>query len=252
MLEKILVPIYLPKWIHEPLMTMKRALIRASPVPPNIAGERDVEWTFLSTEMPAGPGEAIDFGCENGYLSLLAAQKGHHVIAVDLQQQHFRWRHPAVEFRLGDLLKLDLPRNHFDLAINCSSVEHVGIAGRYDITVEQKEGDIEVMERLADILKPGGLLLMTTPCGRDAVLAPWCRVYGTQRLLRLLAPFEIMKESYWIKNADNCWVPSDRETALNFEPRYHAFNPHGCAYALGCFVLRKLQSMASAKKPLDY
>jgi SAM-dependent methyltransferase len=195
--------------------------------------------------MPNGPGRAIEFGCEQGYMSLLAAQKGFHVLANDLQQQSFTWQHPNVEFRQGDFLKLELPRNRFDLAINCSSVEHVGVAGRYGISANQDEGDIEVMQRLADVLKPGGLLLMTAPCGRDAVMAPWCRVYGSHRLPRLFAPFQVVKETYWVKDSQNRWAFAPREAALDFQPRNDPNDGHGCSYALGCFVLRKKDAGAT-------
>ncbi len=242
MAERVLVPVYLPRSLHRTLVKVKRFFIPAAVAAPaiNIWGERNVEWSFLSTEMPNGPGEAIEFGCEQGYMSLLAAQKGFRVLANDLQQQSFTWQHPGVEFRQGDFLKLELPRNHFDLAINCSSVEHVGVAGRYGITADQDEGDIEVMKRLGEILKPGGILLMTAPCGRDAVMAPWCRVYGSQRLPRLFAPFEIVKECYWVKDSQNRWVGSTRETALDFRPIHNPSDSHGCLYALGCFVLKKV------------
>jgi hypothetical protein len=105
MAEKLLVPIYLPHWMHRAVLKVKRAFIPQVQVAPviNIWGERYVEWAFLSTEMPCGPGEAIEFGCEAGYMSLLAAQKGFHVLANDLQEQSFTWQHPLVEFRQGDL-----------------------------------------------------------------------------------------------------------------------------------------------------
>ncbi len=242
MIERYLVPIYLPTWLYKTVVSVKRALVppAAAPAPlVNIWGERNVEWSFLSSEMPNGPGEAIEFGCEQGYMSLLAAQKGFHVLANDLQEQSFTWQHPNVEFRQGDFLKMELPRNHFDLAINCSSVEHVGVAGRYGITADQDEGDIEVMQRLADVLKPNGRILMTAPCGRDTVMAPWCRVYGSQRLPRLFAPFQVVKESYWAKDSQNRWVFATREAALDFQPRNDPNDGHGCSYTLGCFVLRK-------------
>jgi len=205
----------------------------------NIDGERDVEWSFLTREMPEGPGDALEFGCERGYMSLVAARKGFRVVANDLQEQVFTWEHPHVEFRKGDFLKLPLGEEQFDLAINCSSVEHVGIAGRYGIQVDENDGDLEVMDRLAQILKPGGRLLMTAPCGRDAVMAPWCRVYGGSRLPQLFRRFAVDREEYWIKNEQNQWRTATRQAALNFEPRHDAANPHGCSYALGCFVLRK-------------
>lgn len=242
--EKLLVPVYLPQWMHSALLKAKRTLISPAAPPPaappiNIEGERNVEWAFLSTEMPPGPGQAIEFGCEHGYMSLVAAEKGFNVLANDLRQQRFTWQHPRVEFRQGDFLMLDLPRNHFDLAINCSSVEHVGVAGRYGIDVNQDNGDIDVMRRLADVLRPGGILLMTAPCGRETVMAPWCRVYGAQRLSKLFAPFQVVKESYWVKDPNNRWVPSTRDTALNSQPVYNSVDACWCLYALGGFVLKK-------------
>ncbi|MGB7283457.1 MAG: class I SAM-dependent methyltransferase [Candidatus Acidiferrum sp.] len=247
MAEKLLVPIYLPRWVNLALRKAKRAFIPPAPAARavNIWGERNVEWAFLSTEMPNGPGEAIEFGCEQGYMSLLAAQKGFHVLANDLQEQSFTWEHPNVEFKQGDFLKLELPHDHFDLAINCSSVEHVGVAGRYGITVDESDGDLEVMKKLAEILKPGGRLIMTAPCGRDAVMAPWCRVYGRERLPRLFAFFALSEEEYWIKNGQNRWIATERETALDYQPLNNPADPHGCTYALGCFILSKSSTFAA-------
>lgn len=241
MAEKLLVPVYLPRWLLDSVVKAKRFIVPSarSDSEMTIWGERTVEWSFLSREMPAGPGEAIEFGCEEGYMSLVAARRGFHVVANDLREQNFAWQHPNVEFRKEDFLKLTFPHDYFDLAINCSSVEHVGVAGRYGIEVNQDEGDIQVMRQIADILKPEGLLLMTAPCGKDALLAPWCRVYGTERLPRLFRSFSIEKEEYWTKNGKNQWVESSRETALNFQPRNDRSDPHRCAYALGCFVLKK-------------
>ena len=240
MAERILIPIKIPGWLHGPLLRMKRSIIPASPVAKNIDGERHVEWSFLSREMPNGPGEAMDFGCENGYMSLLAAEKGFRVLALDLEPQNFAFQHLNIRFQLGDFLKLDLPENHFDLVVNCSSVEHVGVAGRYGITAQQDEGDIEAVRKFAKVLKPGGLLIMTAPCGKDAVMAPWCRVYGPERLPRLLAPLRLEKERYWVKDEQNRWTEVERKAAFGFEPRHDPTNPHGCSYALGGFVLRKM------------
>jgi SAM-dependent methyltransferase len=237
--QKFLVPVYLPKWLHQGIRSAKRLFMPPEPVLVDIHGERHIEWSFLSAEMPCGTGFAIDFGCEQGYISLLAARRGYHVIANDLQEQRFLWEHPDVEFLQGDFLTLPLPRDHFDLAINCSSVEHVGVAGRYGIQSSRNQGDIEVMNRLAQILKSSGRLIMTAPCGQDTVMAPWCRVYGAERLPRLFESFIVDKEEFWAKNEANRWVRASRDQALAFQPRYSATNSHGCAYALGCFVLRK-------------
>lgn len=243
MFEKFLVPIYLPSWLGKAIVDLKRALVPPASVPQiDIRGERNVEWSFIISCMPDGPGNAIEFGCEQGFMSFMAAEKGYKVVANDLQEQHFYWQHPNVEFLVGDFVTAQLPSNFFDLAINCSSVEHVGVAGRYGIEVDDDRGDIEVMRKLADALKPKGLLLMTAPVGIDCVLAPWCRVYGRKRLPDLLAPFLQESAAYWTKNDQNRWVMTSEDAALSFQPRNATEDPHQCAYALGCFVLRKKES----------
>ncbi len=232
-------PVYLPRWLHQPLRGVKRAIFPAKPMRRTIWGERHIEWSFISSMMPSGPGNALDFGCEFGYLSLLAAFKGFRVVAVDLEAQAFPWQDSNVQFVQGDLLRLVLPENHFDLIINCSSVEHVGLAGRYGVTQDFGDGDLQVMERLYVLLKPNGMLLMTAPCGRDAVFAPWHRVYGADRLPRLLGRYLIETEAFWIKDSQNRWIPCDRQTALDLMPTSDPADPHNSLYSLGCFVLRK-------------
>jgi hypothetical protein len=116
----------------------------------------------------------------------------------------------------------------------------VGVAGRYGIEADDTDGDLEVMRRLGEILKPSGVLIMTAPVGQDTVLRPWCRVYGQKRLPNLFNGFEVIREAFWIKNDANRWVSCAPSDALSFEPSNDVNDPHRCAYALGCFVLRKI------------
>ncbi len=241
MFKRQLVPVYLPEGLYSALRRAKRTVIPPADVEvtADISGERNIEWNFLSANLPPGPGDALEFGCEHAYMSLQAAMKGYRVLATDLGEQHFGWKHPNVEFRMGDFLTLDFSREHFNVIINCSSVEHVGVPGRYGITEERADGDLAVMEKFAQLLRPEGAVLMTVPVGVDTVMAPWCRVYGERRLPQLLAPFEIAREQYWIKDRTNEWVSAERSVATSFVARHDAVNPHGCSYALGGFVLRK-------------
>ncbi len=247
----IKVSVYLPDWLYGPLRKLKHRLKPPgrtktnSPRDLNLLGDRDIEWSWVTSQMPSGPGEALDFGPGGSHLALIAAQRGFNVTAVDLEPVHWPYVHSGLRFIRGDILKLPLPKEHYDLVINCSTVEHVGLAGRYGVTENRPDGDLEAMVRLRELMKPGGVMLLTIPVGQDAVFAPLCRVYGKERLPRLLDGYIVQKEAFWVKDRENRWVQADKETALNFEASAGSWDPLQNVYALGCFVLRKPDQKAS-------
>jgi len=231
------IPIYLPTWLHRQSRRLKHAVLGKGVSPVNLWGDRDVEWSFVAAHLPKGPGKALDFGNGGTWLSLIAARRGFFVTAFDLERQFFYWQHPNAAFKQGDVLSEDFSSASFDLIINCSAIEHVGLAGRYSVHESRENGDLEAMIRLKGILKPGGLMLLTAPVGQDAVFAPLCRVYGEKRLPQLLYGFVIEHEEYWVKGADNRWVSRPRETALAFRASAGESDPGRNRYALGCFML---------------
>lgn len=238
-MPRVRIDIPVPGWLHGNLRRVKRLLSSENGRPLDLSGDREIEWTFIATQMPHGPGEALDFGCGHGNLSLLAAAHGFKVLALDLQPYVFSWNHSDVRFVQGDLLKLDLPKGRFDLIINCSSVEHVGLAGRFGATESASDGDLQAMRRLRDLMKPGARMLLTIPCGRDAVFAPLHRVYGGKRLPLLLDGYFVEHQVFWVKEPDNRWVSCELERALSFHASADFNKPARCSYALGCFVLSK-------------
>lgn len=196
----------------------------------NLAGDRDIEWSWVASQIPSGAGEALDFGPGGSNLGLLAAQKGFNVTSVDLEPVHWPYVHSQLKFVKGDILKLSLSKEHFDLVINCSTVEHVGLSGRYGVEEDRPDGDIGAMTRLCEFMKPEGVMLLTIPVGQDAVFPPLHRVYGAERLPKLLNRYVIKKEEYWIKDEQNQWVTADRNIALSRQAQRDL-------YGLGCFVL---------------
>jgi 2-polyprenyl-3-methyl-5-hydroxy-6-metoxy-1,4-benzoquinol methylase len=231
-------PIFLPSPFVQPLKNLRNR-IKKSPATSgnNLLGDRDVEWSWIVSQMPDGPGLALDFGSGGSPLSLSAAMKGFTVKAVDLEERFVPYFHNGIQTITGDIFSVNLSENQFDLVINCSAVEHIGLAGRYGVDQERPDGDIEFMSFIKSVMKPGAVMLLTIPVGRDAVFSPLTRVYGTQRLPRLLEGFAITAEQYWTKNAFNQWILSDKHFALLFEASSYSFDPLKNRYALGCFVL---------------
>jgi SAM-dependent methyltransferase len=200
---------------------------------PVLAGDRDVEWGWVAARIRREPGRVLDFGPGLGFLTLAAATLGHDVVAVDLEPRQFRFDHPRVRYVQGDFNQVELERDSFDQAFVCSTIEHVGLGGRYGSSADE-EAEVDAMRRLATLLRPEADALLTLPVGRDAAFPPYHRVYGEQRLPRLLEGFDVVEQEYWAKVDGTLWTPVNRERALavNASPSY---------YALGLLRLRASQ-----------
>ena len=231
-MRRVRVSVPLPDGIYGALRGLKRGLKSSGEDARDLTGDRDIEWSWVAARIPPGPGEALDFGCGESNLGVIAAHRGLRVTAVDLGTVAWPYIHERLVFLQGDILDLPLESGRFDVVINCSAIEHVGLAGRYGVTEDRAEGDLAAMARLRDLLKPGGLMLLTIPVGSDAVFPPWHRVYGPERLPRLLEGFTPESREFWLKDSENRWVPSDEGAALAAPSRERL-------YGLGCFALRK-------------
>jgi len=200
------------------------------PPEPNVWGERDIEYSWVVTNTPDGRGLALDFGSGPSWMGLQAARKGWEVIAVDLEKEKFFFHHPRFKFIQGNIFNLNFPNNYFDFIINCSSIEHAGLPGRYGIKEYQKNADLEIMRLMKKILKPEKTMVLTIPLGKDKTFIPFYRVYGQERLPLLLNGWKVLKEEYWVKRDSNQWISVNKKTALqeNSSQYYHG---------LGLFLL---------------
>jgi len=235
-------------WAGLKLAALGRVMAaRVAPRPLNLLGDRDIEWSWIEAHIPPGPGKALDFGCGGSHLGLVAAERGYDVLAIDRGEIQWGYAHPKLRFRRCDLMDLD--EKGFDLVLNCSTVEHVGLAGRYGVEHDRPDGDIEAMRKLRNAMKPGGIMLLTIPVGRDGVFPPMCRVYGIERLPRLTDGFEIVEEKYWKKEEGNRWVECLREEALDFECSMYSYFPQRNICALGGLALKNPGVISRTRNP---
>lgn len=235
------IPLYLPTWLYSFLWRLRGREVRAADTASglNLLGDRDIEWSWIASQIPDGGGEALDLGSGNSCLGLVAAQKGFKVTAIDLLSPDWYFIHPDLHFVQGDILGMSLPTEQFDLVINCSTVEHIGLAGRYGITDERPDGDLEAMSHLLTLLKPGASMLLTIPVGEDAIFAPATRIYGRERMPGLLKGYVVEKEEYWAKEATNQWVQVEKSAVLSLKATAGASDALKDLYAIGNFVLRR-------------
>jgi len=199
---------------------------------PNLAGDREMEWTYVAARIGRyanGHSHILDFGCGTGVLSFAAASIGARVTAIDLMPCQFQSVFPNLEFRQIDIMSLDDRNEKYDLILNCSTIEHVGLSGRYNARA-LVDGDIEAMQKILKLLKPGGRMILVIPVGRDMVIPPLHRIYGRERFSKLIDGYKIHESSFLCKDQANVWTPCSMETALAEEGNDHY-------YALGMMVL---------------
>ncbi|OBA59361.1 SAM-dependent methyltransferase [Mycobacterium sp. 1100029.7] len=113
--------------------------------------------------------DVLEAGCGEGYGADLIADTARRVVAVDYDETavaHVRARYPRVEVMQANLAELPLPDASMDVVVNFQVIEHLWDQGQF-------------VEECARVLRPSGLLMMSTPNritfspGRDTPINPF-------------------------------------------------------------------------------
>jgi ubiquinone/menaquinone biosynthesis C-methylase UbiE len=111
-------------------------------------------------------GRVCDLGCGPGHVARYLYDAGADVIGIDLSPEMVRAAgalHPQIEFRQGDMQKLDLP----DASL-------AGIAAFYSIIHIPREQVVDALRELYRVLQPGGILFLAFHRGDQVVhLEDW-------------------------------------------------------------------------------
>jgi SAM-dependent methyltransferase len=209
-------------------LRINEVLVDESSPTRTLRGDRAIEWSWVIRHLPRDPVSVLDIGCVQSTLSATAARLGHTVTAVDLRP--IEYRIDNVHFLQADVRELRLPLN-FSIIMNCSTIEHVGLYGRYG-SADDPDGDLRAMRNLRTLLTENGRMILTIPVGNDAIFAPLHRIYGRDRLPQLIAGFKIAEQEYWLKDDEDRWTVCTEGRALG-ELGSEDY------YGLGLFVLRK-------------
>jgi SAM-dependent methyltransferase len=97
--------------------------------------------------------EVLDAGCGEGYGANALADSAASVVGVDLEQEvveHATASYPRVRFERADLLALPFPGRSFDAVVSLQVIEHL-------------HRPREFVSECARVLRPGGVLVISTP-----------------------------------------------------------------------------------------
>lgn len=167
-------------------------------------------------------GKILDVGACESPLSLMLASSGYKVWANDTRRYPFS--HPNLKIDTKSIIDLD-KRNFFDVVICLSTLEHIGI----DVYENNSEPnlDIQAIDIIRKLLKPGGKLLLTTPIDKKHRDIAGSRVYTIEELKLILHSFSNTDIKIGFKDRKQTWKLSQ-----GLPQGFKSFGPKPCAVAL--------------------
>jgi SAM-dependent methyltransferase len=174
--------------------------------------DRYIEYNFVSKNLPRG--KILDVGCAGSYFPLIISGLGYQVWGMDIREYSIlnKLTFPYFNFLKEDITKTSLPSECFDAVSSISTIEHIGIPGRYGATVSER-GDLTALKEMKRVLKKNGVLLLTFPFGEPRVIKPFCRIYGKQDLFDITLGMRTEEKEYY-KQSDDWYRCSEEEAML--------------------------------------
>lgn len=179
--------------------------------------QRAIEYPWILKQLKIlKPGSIVlDVGCVESLLSCELIARKYEVVGIDMREYPFK--NERMLFIKRNILSTSLPNNIFDAIILVSTIEHIALEVYTQLLLDD-EGDMKAMKELYRILKPGGIIMITTPyIGNEPYrLSKFERNYNQERLKKLVNDFHVTKEEYFYpkhikQNERLIWMKIDRE-----------------------------------------
>ena len=157
------------------------------------ASDRFIEYPWMLENITLKEGRLLDIGStigDNLYHSLPKTMQIHCLNLNDTS-----YKNKEIAFKQGDIRKTEYPDNYFDYITCISTLEHIGVEGRYN-SDNDPDGDTKAMKEIKRILKPEGTMLITVPYGIKDVL-PINKLYNKSRINRLFNDVEIINQKFY-------------------------------------------------------
>lgn len=191
--------------------------------------DRDFEYPWVIKNIDLKKGKLLDTGSTVGQMLYDLLPKSIEVYTLNINNQNIVEGIKQIE---GDIRKTDFKDNLFDCISCISTLEHIGVEGRYGVEKDEF-GDLKAMKEMLRILKPKGQLLLTVPYGAQDVL-PINKLYNRNRMEQLFYGYKVLKEEYLKYNKEyGIWLSVSEKEASTTEWQKERW------YSLAFYILEK-------------
>ncbi|MBM3255692.1 MAG: class I SAM-dependent methyltransferase [Candidatus Omnitrophica bacterium] len=180
--------------------------------------DRYIEYPFAVRNLPKPPARLLDVGCAGSFFPLILAGFGYDAFAVDIRKYAIinKIKYENFRFCNESIIKTGFPDNYFDAITAISTVEHIGLSGRYGISEDSSADKIAVAE-MKRITKPNGIIILTVPFGKAKIIKPFSRIYDRDLINQLINTLKIEKEEYYMQDSRDDWYKCTKEEAGEVE-----------------------------------
>lgn len=161
--------------------------------------ERIVEVPYvLRATAGLEPGARIlDVGAAESTLALSLASLGYEVVALD--PRGYPLTHPKLRAESSPIEAWETAEP-FDAVLCVSTIEHIG-AGDYGDEPGPEGADERALRKIHELTKPGGMLVLTAPLGRDG--------YERSRLEELLESWDVTDFTVSEQTTPTTWLTGE-------------------------------------------
>jgi O-antigen biosynthesis protein len=130
----------------------------------------------VACELASGK-KVLDIACGEGYGSAMLAEVAHYVVGVDISREAIahatsKYNESNLEFKIGSCDEIPLPASSIDLVVSFETIEHH----------DQHE---QMLSEIKRILRPGGVLIISSPDKYEYSVAPnYSNPYHVRELYR--------------------------------------------------------------------
>ncbi len=171
-----------------------------------LLNSRIVEYPYVIERLhDLEPGRVLDVGATDtgNFLAPTLVAMGWEVWGIDVRP--FSLELADFHSVVGDIRATPFADGFFDVAYCVSTIEHVGLSGRYGVRVEDPDGDITAAREIRRTVRAGGRFILTIPYGVGGIVKPAERIYDRARLERLTEGWETVHRRFHHLDREGRW-----------------------------------------------